>query len=170
MLRSIAFDRRFLRRKKDSKTHENSDRTIFGGWKAISFVVCQISSPAMAAEANREVDHQVLPVEYPNNGRIGRYRVTFRGNGGFGRCVYVFFFQRPRPPQPEALAAKCTKFNEYLLSAPSSAESTKASTRKPATLLPSRFFPCPGRRACPAARLRARATGKFRPTYNPRLP
>lgn len=49
----------------------------------------------MAAEANREVDHQVLPVEYPNNGRIGRYRVTFRGNGGFGRCVFFFFFQRP---------------------------------------------------------------------------
>ncbi len=42
----------------------------------------------MAAEANREVAHQLLAVEYPNDGRIGRYTISFRGNGGFGRCDF----------------------------------------------------------------------------------
>ena len=51
-----------------------------------------------AAMANREVDHQVLPVEYPNDGRIGRYKISFRGNGGFGRCG--FCFSSPAPMRP----------------------------------------------------------------------
>ena len=44
----------------------------------------------LLAQSNREMDRQVLPVEYPNDGRIGRYQIFgCHGSSGSGRCVIV---------------------------------------------------------------------------------